>query len=98
MTMNTVSTKDIMGTCEETNRMTKRFWLTRLAKRSNSIVQKNLRKAEFYKWLGEITINWKSDWIWRYACCMAIAYSSSCDPWLENSQVAIDKLEEMNRN
>lgn len=79
-----------------TYEVVKRFWLTRLGKHSNSIVRRNLRKAKFYKWLGKVTINWKPDWIWRYAMAMQHAYSESCDPWLDTSQVAIDELDKMN--
>lgn len=81
-----------------TEEVVKRFWLTKLGKRSNNIVRKNLRKASFYKWLGKVTINAKPDWIWRYAMAMQHAYSEACDPWLETSQVAIDKLDKMNKN
>lgn len=77
-------------------KVVKRFWLTHLGKRSTSIVWRNLRKAEFYKWLAKVTINWKPDWIWRYAMAMQHAYSVSCDPWLDTSQMAIDELDKMN--
>lgn len=81
-----------------TYEVVKRFWLTHLGKRANNITKRNLRKAEFYKWLGKVTINWKPDWIWRYAMAMQHAYSESCDPWLDASQVAIDELEKMKKN
>lgn len=79
-----------------TYEVVKRFWLSHLGKRSNGIVKKNLRKAEFYKWLAKVTINWKPDWIFRYAIVMQRTYSEACDPWLHTSQVAIDELDKMN--
>lgn len=79
-----------------TYEVVKRFWLTHLGKCANNIRRRNLKKAEFYKWLGKITINWKPDWIFRYAMVMQQTYSEACVPWLHTHQMAINELDSMN--